>query len=155
MVWHLFRVRRDGGIAVPPANQREESARISRYELLKREIIGMFVAGLALIAFCTFFPAPIAPPIRESTIMNAESSAPWFFLWVQQLLKLGDPFLLGVLVPVTVLLLLGALPYIFRNVQPHELGRWFPRSGRIVQIIFSILAIAVVTLTILSIYKIP
>ncbi|MFT3890548.1 MAG: cytochrome b N-terminal domain-containing protein [Anaerolineales bacterium] len=155
LVWHLFRVRRDGGIAVPPANQREETARISRYELLKREIIGMFIAGLVLVAFCTYFPAPLAPPIRESTMMNAESSAPWFFLWVQQLLKLGDPFLLGVLVPVAVVILLGALPYIFRNIQPNELGRWFPRGGRIVQIIFSLLGIAIIALTILSIYQAP
>ena len=155
MIWHLFRVRRDGGIAIPPADQREDTARISRYELLKREIIGMFVATIVLIAFCTFFPAPIAPPIRESTVMNAESSAPWFFLWVQQLLKLGDPFLLGVLVPVVVLVLLGAMPYMFRNIQSNELGRWFPRSGRAVQIIFSLLAMLVITLTLLSIYKIP
>ena len=49
MIWHLFRVRRDGGISVPPAAQREDTKRISRYELLKREIIGMFVGLIVLI----------------------------------------------------------------------------------------------------------
>ena len=53
-----------------------------------------------------------------------------------------------------VLILLGAIPYIFRNIQPNELGRWFPRSGRVVQIIFSILAILIITLTLLSIFKV-
>ena len=67
----------------------------------------------------------------------------------------GMVSLRGVLVPVVVLVLLGAMPYMFRNIQPGELGRWFPRSGRIVQIIFSLLAMLVITLTLLSIYKIP
>lgn len=154
MVWHLFRVRRDGGISVPPASQREDTARISRYELLKRESIGMFVGIIVLVMLSTLFPAPIAPPIRDNTILNAESSAPWFFLWVQQLLKLGDPFLLGVLLPLAILILIGAMPYLFPNIKQNELGRWFPRSGRVVQILFAILAIIIMTLTLLSIFKV-
>jgi len=155
MIWHLFRVRRDGGISVPPAAQRADTKRISRYELLKREIVGMFVGFIILIVLSTLFPAPIAPPIRESTLLNAESSAPWFFLWVQQLLKLGAPFLLGVLLPLTLLILLGAIPYIFTNIKPNELGRWFPRSGRVVQVLFIILVIFILTFTLLSILKVP
>ena len=151
MVWHLFRVRRDGGIATAPVIERENRARITRTDLLKREVLGMFVGVIVLLILAIFLPAPIASPIRGGTILNADSSAPWFFLWVQQLLKSGDPFLLGVLLPLAVIIFIGAMPYIFKDIKQNELGRWFPRSGSIVQFLFIIIAVVIMTLTMLSI----
>jgi quinol-cytochrome oxidoreductase complex cytochrome b subunit len=150
MIWHLFRVRRDGGISTAPPAQRVNTARIPRTELLRREVLGMFVGGLALLVLSALVPAPIAPPIRSNTILEADSGAPWFFLWVQQLLRLGDPFLLGVLFPSALVVLLGAMPYLFAGIRQDELGRWFPRSGKIVQLIFTIIAVIVLALTLLS-----
>lgn len=150
MIWHLFRVRRDGGISTAPAAQREDTARITRRELLRREILGMFIGGVILILLAAFAPAPIATPIRGDTILEADSGAPWFFLWVQQLLKLGDPFLLGILLPLAVILFIGLMPYLFTQVEPNELGRWFPRSGMRVQILFSMIAVVIMALTLLS-----
>ncbi|MBV5323666.1 cytochrome b N-terminal domain-containing protein, partial [bacterium] len=149
IVWHLFRVRRDGGIAATTV--RENTNRITRTDLLKREVLGMLIGGIVLVTIAVFIPAPIASPIRGDTLLEAESSAPWFFLWVQQLLKSGDPFLLGVLLPVLVVTFLGAMPYLFRDIKPNELGHWFPRSGQRVQLIFLIIAVIIVMLTILSI----
>ena len=40
MVWHIFRVRRDGGIAAPPSASQKNRERIKRVELLNREDIG-------------------------------------------------------------------------------------------------------------------
>ncbi|MBL0346818.1 cytochrome b N-terminal domain-containing protein [Candidatus Villigracilis affinis] len=151
MIWHLFRVRRDGGIAAAPAGQREDSARITRAELLRREILGMFFGGVLLVVFSILVPAPIAAPMRGATIVDADSSAPWFFLWVQQLLKLGDPFLLGILLPLGVILFIGAMPYLFKDIQQTELGRWFPRSGQRVQLIFILISVIIMALTALSI----
>jgi hypothetical protein len=153
MVWHLFRVRRDGGIAVAPVTERENTARITRADLLKREVLGMFVGGVVLLLLSVFMPAPIASPIRGDTILNADSSAPWFFLWVQQLLKSGDPFLLGVLLPLAVIIFIGAMPYIFKDIKQDELGRWFPRSGSIMQLLFIIIAVIIMALTVLAIVK--
>jgi quinol-cytochrome oxidoreductase complex cytochrome b subunit len=153
MVWHLFRVRRDGGIAVAPVTERESPTRITRADLLKREVLGMFAAGIVLLIISIFAPAPIASPIRGNTILDADSSAPWFFLWVQQLLKSGDPFLLGVLLPLAVIIFVGAMPYIFKDVKQSELGKWFPRSGSIVQLLFIIIAVIIMALTMLSIVK--
>jgi quinol-cytochrome oxidoreductase complex cytochrome b subunit len=149
IVWHLFRVRRDGGIAAAPV--RENTNRITRADLLKREVLGMFIGGIVLLIVAVLFPAPIAPPIRGATILNADSTAPWFFLWVQQLLKSGDPFLMGVLLPVTVILSIGVMPYILKDIEQNELGFWFPRSGRIAQLVFTIIAVIIAVLTILSI----
>ncbi len=151
IVWHLFRVRRDGGIAAAPVTERETTTRITRTDLLKREVLGMFVGGIVLLILAVLMPAPISSPIRGGTILDADSSAPWFFLWVQQLLKSGDPFLLGVLLPLAVIIFIGALPYLFKDVKQNELGRWFPRSGSIVQLLFIIIAVIIMALTVLSI----
>ncbi|MBI5953100.1 MAG: cytochrome bc complex cytochrome b subunit [Chloroflexi bacterium] len=148
MIWHLFRVRRDGGIATAPV--RENTNRISRADLLKREVLGMLIGGIALALVAVFFPAPISSPIRGDTILAADAKAPWFFLWVQQLLKSGDPFLLGVLLPLGVAGFLGAFPYIFTGIKKDELGRWFPRSGQRAQLIFIIITVIIVALTILA-----
>ncbi len=112
LIWHLFRVRRDGGIAAPPPAQRETPQRIPRFELVRREVLGMFVAGILLVLLSTFMPAPLAAPIRGNPTLGTDTRAPWFFLWVQQLLKFGDPFLLGVLVPLAALTLLAVIPYV-------------------------------------------
>jgi cytochrome b-561 len=155
MAWHLFRVRRDGGISTAPAGQSESPERITRTELLKREVLAMFIGGIIVLILSTFVPAPIAPPIRGSTMLTADSSAPWFFLWVQQLLKLGNPFILGVLLPLAIILFISSMPYIFADVKENELGRWFPHSGRIVQLLFAIIAVIIIALSLYSFLNTP
>jgi hypothetical protein len=69
---------------------------------------------------------------------------------VQQLLKWGDPFLLGILVPLGVLIVLALIPYVLPKPDEAELGRWFPKSGRAAQVVLAILAALVLLLTILG-----
>ncbi|MFZ2097153.1 MAG: cytochrome b N-terminal domain-containing protein [Anaerolineales bacterium] len=150
-VWHIFRVRRDGGIAVPAPEARPDPARISRKELARREGLAMVWAGVVLLGLAILIPAPLAPAIQEGTALANESQAPWFFLWVQQLLRLGDPFIFGVLVPLGALLILALVPYITpQRLSSNELGRWFPRGGRNVQIVVACLSGLIILLTILA-----
>jgi len=151
--WHIFRVRRDGGIAVPAPAQREDNTRISRFDLVRREVRIMLIAGVILLAISFFFPAPIERPITQATIDIEDTRAPWFFLWVQQLLKYGDPFLWGVAVPTLALLLVSLLPYALPQTKDNELGKWFPRGNRIAQLIVVILAFAMTLLTIISTFQ--
>ena len=150
-IWHIFRVRRDGGVALPPPNQRTDQVRISRYELLSREVKVMAIAGVVLLFISMLSPAPIAAPIAQSAPEALDVRAPWFFLWVQQLLKLGDAFLFGVVAPVMVLLGLAILPYALPQAADHELGRWFPNGNRVAQITIIIIAVLVTILTLLAI----
>ncbi len=151
--WHIFRVRRDGGIAVPTPAQRNDNARISRYDLVRREVRIMLIAGVIILAISFLFPAPIERPITQATTDIEDTRAPWFFLWVQQLLKFGDPFLWGVGIPTLSLVLMALLPYILPQAGEHELGRWFPRGNRIAQIMVIALALGMILLTILSIFQ--
>jgi quinol-cytochrome oxidoreductase complex cytochrome b subunit len=148
--WHAFRVRRDGGIALPPPNLRVEPSRISRFELVRREVLAMILTSIALIIFSSFSPAPISAPIRLSVETPLSTSAPWFFLWVQQMLKWGDPFFFGILVPVIILLILALIPYIFPKPLESEVGRWFPKSNRLAQIVLGVIIFTVIFLTLLA-----
>ena len=169
MVWHIFRVRRDGGIAVPPPALRAEKTRITRDTLVRREVLAMLLTGAALVALAAFFPAPIAAPLPQSTtaaqsiappvpasepatgsVDRSADRAPWFFLWVQQMLKWGDPFVWGVLVPLVVLGVLALIPYVFPKPLDAELGRWFPKSNRLAQVVLAVIALLVLLLTILG-----
>jgi quinol-cytochrome oxidoreductase complex cytochrome b subunit/mono/diheme cytochrome c family protein len=150
MVWHTFRVRRDGGIAIPPPTERKENDRITRFDLLRREVLAMTVAAVILILFSLLIPAPIKQPITSFNIMSGDSHAPWFFLWIQYLLKFGDPFVMGILIPIFVVLVLGSLPYILPNAKREELGTWFPRGNRIAQVIAVLIMAVILVLTILG-----
>jgi len=148
--WHAFRVRRDGGIALPPPGLRATNERISRFELVRRESLAMILTSAALILLSVFSPAPIAAPITKITATLVDARAPWFFLWVQQMLKWGDPFLWGILVPLGILTVLALVPYVFPKPAESELGRWFPKSNRLAQLTLGLLSLIVIILTLLA-----
>jgi quinol-cytochrome oxidoreductase complex cytochrome b subunit/mono/diheme cytochrome c family protein len=150
IIWHVFRVRRDGGIAVPPPLQRQERQRITRHALIRREVRAMFIVGIVLLLFSLLVPAPIGQPLSEAGVMTSDTQAPWFFLWVQQLLRFGNPFLWGVMVPVLIVIVLGLLPFVLPNVKKEELGRWFPLGNRLAQALASLILLAILLLTVLG-----
>ena len=150
VAWHIFRVRRDGGIAVPPPAFRIDHSRITRFELVRREVLAMLLAATALLILSTFAAAPLAPAITAASLIMETAHAPWFFLWVQQMLKLGNPFFWGVVVPLAVLLLLSMIPYIFPTVAKPDLGRWFPRGNTLARIVTLIVLTGILVLTILA-----
>jgi quinol-cytochrome oxidoreductase complex cytochrome b subunit len=146
--WHLFRLRRDGGIAVPPPTSRETRERITREELVRRELMAVLVSSIILVLLAAWFPAPIAPPMDTTSLGQVEHPrAPWFFLWVQGLLRFGDPFWMGVAIPLGMLIFLAVMPYILASPAARELGKWWLRSGRSAQVIVIILLVLIVFFT--------
>jgi quinol-cytochrome oxidoreductase complex cytochrome b subunit len=150
MVWHGFRVRRDGGVAIPSQDLRTAPEQVSRFELVRREVLAMVFTGAALLLLSAFSPAPISPAMTDITAISGEARAPWFFLWVQQMLKWGDPFLWGVLIPLVILLVLALIPYIFPQPAKHELGRWFIKSNRLAQVVLVVIAFLFILFTLLA-----
>ncbi len=131
---HYYRVARRHSISLParieegdisPEERQEATRRIDWLpDLLLHEVFLVSVGLLALAALALFaYDAPLerhANPLRTPL----ETESPWFFLWVQGLLKLGDRALMGVLVPAAIVLLLLAVPYLDRN--PRRLLRCRP-----------------------------
>jgi quinol-cytochrome oxidoreductase complex cytochrome b subunit len=148
--WHVFRVRRDGGISSPPV-QPDSNIRISRYVLVQREVLAILIATIILLLLSAFVPAPLAPPLGSTNPTNLEANAPWFFLWIQMLLRYGSPFWLGVILPLGVLLFLCLIPFIFPAPPTEERGKWFPKGTRLVQIMVASLIIVILILTILDV----
>jgi quinol-cytochrome oxidoreductase complex cytochrome b subunit len=152
VIWHIFRIRRDGGIAVPPPALRESDERITRFELVRREMLLMTSAAIALVLLSIFWPAAITPPLTNAVADLTNARAPWFFLWVQQLLKFGDPFIMGVLAPLILLMILILIPYLSPKPADSELGRWFPKGGRVVQILIAMLSLLLIGLTVWALF---
>ena len=155
VIWHIFRIRRDGGIAAPPPALRQNDERISRVELFRREMLLMTFAGIILVLLSIFWPAPVTRPLSGAAADISNARAPWFFLWVQQLLKVADPFLMGVIIPLIVLAILVLIPYLSPQPANSELGRWFPKGGRLVQIIIIALTLFLIALTVWAILPSP
>ena len=154
LIWHIFRVRRDGGISAPEPELRTTPARISRVELLRREVLAMLIAGAALILLATLIPAPLAAPILDASMpLNPDVRAPWFFLWVKQLLRYGNAFWMGIAIPCAVLIVLASLPYLSAGSSRDRSGHWFPRAGRLAQILGAAMALAWLVLTIMELKK--
>jgi ubiquinol-cytochrome c reductase cytochrome b subunit len=73
-----------------------------------------FFTTLTIFLTVFFFQAPL------ENIANPQSTplhtvAPWYFYWLQGLLKIANKFIAGVLVPGVLLVLLAAIPYLDFN----------------------------------------
>ena len=149
LIWHIFRMRRDGGIAAAPA-KRTVGSWITRSELVRKEMLVMLIAGSALLIIAVIIPAPIDAPFPANGLLSGDSGAPWFFLWIQVLLKSGDPFVMGVLIPVLVIVFLGLLPYVLPLPKKEEQGVWFSSSSRLAQVFILLLLFVILIFTILG-----
>ena len=83
MVWHIFRVRRDGGIS---SQGSRGTPRISRDVLVRKEALGALIMTIMLLVLALAFPPSIGPA-GDFRQLTEQATAPWFFIWVQQLLR--------------------------------------------------------------------
>lgn len=153
MGWHAFRVRRDGGISHQDAAAGSaKPARISRRELVQREGIAALAVLCLLFLLSIFWNAPLAPPVGPFAGPLTETThiaAPWFFLWIQALLRIWPPLWAGVLVPLAVVLLLALLPWVLDR-REEGTAVWFHPSGRWAQIIVGAITVGIIILTIME-----
>ncbi len=122
---HYYRVARKHSISLPAYIEEGDVAEEVKEEAVQRinfipdlvthEMFLISLGVLFLLGVSMFFyNAPLehhADP-RQTPL---DTQAPWFFLWVQGLLKLGDKTLMGVILPVLFFALLFSVPYLDRN----------------------------------------
>ncbi len=133
---HYYKVAREHGISLPavieegdlPAEEvKEAKKRVDIIpDLLTHEIfLACVVTGLLLLYLMFFYPgAPLeshANPLQTPL----DTKAPWYFWWIQGLLKLGDPTLMGVVVPTIFVIAMMAVPYIDKNPKRMAKNRPF------------------------------
>lgn len=128
---HYYKVSREHSISLPAVVEEgemdEEKRRFAKErvdllpELLTHEaFISVLVTALMIIGVVVWFNAPLEHQ-ADPFVTPLDTKAPWYFLWIQGMLKLGDPTTMGVVLPTLIFALLFAVPYIDRN--PSRLGK--------------------------------
>jgi len=193
--WHLWRIRKDGGLAAtdrvveeareraviaPPApgktytllgatrgdtvQAHSPAALLERMSVASvphvvRRSAAVFVAVLAATsALGLLLGAPLEGPADPSLTPNP-AKAPWYFLWLQELVALltfrigsfvvNGSFLGGVLVPGLLLGLLAAWPFLDRS-PAGAAGVWFHPSRRRQNRVFLIVLFVCALLTVVG-----
>jgi ubiquinol-cytochrome c reductase cytochrome b subunit len=125
---HYYKVAREHGISQPakfeegdiPAEVKREAKQRIDYipDLLTHEV---FLTALGLfaivVATAIFYHAPLEH-VANPQQTPLDTKAPWYFWWLQGMLKLGDKSLMGIIIPTIIVGLLLGVPYIDRN--PHR-----------------------------------
>ena len=123
---HYYKVSREHGISLPakyeegnvsPEVKRNAKSRLDFIpDLLSHEVfltaLGLLLVIAGIVALGYSAPLESHANPQQTPL---DTKAPWYFWWLQGLLKLGDKTAMGVILPGVLTLLLVALPYIDRN----------------------------------------
>lgn len=109
-------------------------------DILTNEIMWAAVTTFILVVLCVwFYHAPLESH-ADPQVTPLGTTAPWYFLWVQGALKLGDKTFWGIIFPTALLGFLAAVPYIDVTV-----SRRFAHRRLAFSISFLMLAMLVIT----------
>jgi len=147
MAYHFWRVRKAGGVILPKSDN--SNSVVPTYpNLVYRE----FIVALALIAvilvFSVFLNAPLLTKANPDFSLNP-TKAPWYFAGIQELLMHFHPFVAAFLIPLVILFLLSALPFI--NLKEEPSGYWFHSEKAKQAAKFSAISSSIITLVLIII----
>jgi Cytochrome b(C-terminal)/b6/petD len=97
------------------------------------ELIGLILATGLLIVWSLLVSAPLEGPANPVVTPNP-SKAPWYFLGLQEMLVYFDPWIAGILLPISIIVGLLAIPYLDFN--PEGNGYYTIRSRRFAYLSF-------------------
>jgi quinol---cytochrome c reductase cytochrome c subunit, bacillus type len=98
--------------------QQTRAEAVDKVHVWPHLLVLEFASILSLMAFVTVFSALVKAPLLGLADVNATpnpSKAPWYFLGLQELLKMFNPMVAGVLLPGIALALLAIVPFIDKN----------------------------------------
>jgi len=119
LVWHLWRVRRDGGLA--SSSDVEVGVKLDAAHLHRREVAWVLTLLAAVSLVADLWPASLGALADLHKPDNPEK-APWFFVGAQELVSYSA-FVGGVLVPAVCVSFLAAIPFLDRD--RRDVGRLF------------------------------
>jgi quinol-cytochrome oxidoreductase complex cytochrome b subunit len=109
-----------------------------------------------LLGLALFVDAPLAPIVDwgtgTTTAVSSSIAAPWFFLWIQALLRWLPPLLAGIAIPSAVVVVLALLPWLLDSSQTGT-AVWFNREGRLAQMVVLLMAAGIVLLTLVEVWR--
>jgi quinol-cytochrome oxidoreductase complex cytochrome b subunit len=151
LAFHFWRVRKAGGVVVPPpaageADAGEPEKVLFLPHLLMREVALALAITAAVVVLGAVFAAPLGPRANPGMSPNP-AKAPWYFLGFQELLVHFHPVVAIVVIPLGAALALLLLPYLTADDEPA--GAWFlsARGARAAQLA-AVTALAVTAIAI-------
>jgi hypothetical protein len=126
---HYYKVSREHGISLPakveegdmpPEEVKKAKQRIDFLPDLFTHEIFLSALGIFILVIAVTIGGYHAPleSVANPQVTPLDTEAPWYFWWLQGMLKLGDKTLMGIIIPTVLVILLVAVPYIDRN--PHR-----------------------------------
>jgi quinol-cytochrome oxidoreductase complex cytochrome b subunit len=144
MGFHFWRVRRAGGVVVPPPAERDDETGDTGRQvlflphLLGREVAQALVVVALVVVLGAAFGAPLGAPANTGMSPNP-TKAPWYFVGFQELLIHLHPMFALLVVPAIVGLGFVLLPYLADDDGPA--GQWFlTDTGRTTATVAAVLA---------------
>lgn len=108
-------------------------------DVLTSEIMWIAVTTLVMVILCVwFYHAPLENH-ADPQITPIGTTAPWYFLWIQGALKLGDKVFWGVIFPTIYLVFLMVMPYLDTTKSRRYADRRFALSVCFVLISFTVI----------------
>lgn len=150
--FHLFRVRKDGGLVVsehaPGGSRGQEGARLlpAWPHLVYRELILALLVTAVLLALALWVNAPLEPEADPSRTPNP-AKAPWYFLGVQELAHFSA-FWGGVFVPAATVAALCLIPFLDTHLE--GVGQYFPKERRVATAAFIALLVFMAVFTVIG-----
>ncbi len=123
MVFHFWKVRKAGGVALPRRREGEEEGLVDTVPHL---VVREAAVALMLLAFVFLLAIFLDAPLRERANPAYSPNpvkAPWYFIGIQEMLMHFHPFVGAILIPLFLLGFLFYLPWL-RYPQSHA-GIWF------------------------------
>lgn len=141
---HLWRIRKDGGLACPSG---EKEGRLPAFPALFRLEVSVALITLScLLLLALIMDAPIYERTNPLHPPNP-ARAPWFFVGIQEMVSYSA-LLGGVAAPLLIILFLAGVPLLDRSSSPA--GNWFCRDRLPVQIVFVCMMISQIAFIIIG-----
>jgi quinol-cytochrome oxidoreductase complex cytochrome b subunit len=193
--YHMWRIRKDGGlakadhVAVLEAAAATAPAPTKTYTLLgvargtaptvrassleapdttvnavpdlTRRALIVTLGTFALVSIlASAIPSPLEEPANPLVTPNP-AKAPWYFLWLQEIVtittvRIGDftingAFIGGVVLPGLLVALMTCWPWLDRSPAAVT-GRWLPRERRTQNLVFLLIAAAILVFLVIGMY---
>lgn len=131
MMYHFWRIRKDGGLSLPksltPTEAETKPERVTTIpHLVRKELVFALVWMAALLVFAIFVPAPLEG-IANPDLSPNPAKAPWYFMGLQELLLHFHPLVGAIVIPGMAVLGLFLLPFV--DITLDNVGVYF-RSER-------------------------
>lgn len=129
LAFHFWRIRKDGGLAASAALGEDAKTLPAWPHLVLREVILVLFVLVVVCLISTFVTAPLGVPPDFHTPGNPEK-APWYFLWVQEVVSYSS-VVGGFVFPGLLLLGFLLMPFLEREDPGAGAYAWFgPRLCR-------------------------